>query len=716
MKNRFLPRSSSRPQPPAPPAPPPQRKPRRSVWTGTQQVENEGYTPPRSGALLLQVLVGIFFLVFVSRFWYLQMYRGEDFSRQAQANRLREEWIFAPRGRIMDDSGKVLADNRTTCGLALVREDCHDIPAALAQISQWTGVPLEQIQEKYQTDRQKVKSFEPLIMVTDMDFETVARIEAELIDWPGLEISVRSRRSYPEKDLFAHVLGYVAEANEREMEKDPSLAMGDLVGKQGLELRLESRLRGRKGLYGVEVDAHGRMLGKTLREEPRSGEEISLSLDVDLQRAAWNALAGEAGCVVVMEPDTGKLRALVTSPAYDNNLFAAGISQRDWDALRTSKRFPLQNRVIQSVYPPGSVWKLMMAAFFLEHGIDSRETVFCPGQVKLGNQIFRCWKRGGHGAMNMENALVNSCDVYFYIMAERLGIDKLEAFAKASGFGAPTGIDLPHEKSGLVPSRAWKRQRFKAPWVRGETYNVSIGQGYTLVTPVQMAVYVSALLNGGDLLKPQLLNEAPREVRNRLPGKEETLRFVVNAMRRTASIGTARVVSRKDADMGGKTGTAQVVKLRTAGDRRLRSAEMEYAQRDHAWIATWGTKNGKTYVVIVMVEHGGGGSSVAGPVARKVYDHLFGPDEGAPGSARRQTAAERRESPPPAPLPGLTPAAPATPAPGSAPAYTGRRQAGPPPARQNTERRNPPRGRIIDPLAPPTPLPSDRYRGTAPMP
>lgn len=603
------------------------------------QVESEGYQPPRGGVVFLQVLVGLLFFVFVVRFWYLQVHRGEEFARQAQENRLRQERIFAPRGRILDDGDKLLADNRTAYGLSLVREDCHDIPATLAQISAWSGIPLPQIWEKYQQDRFKVKSFEPLLLITDIDFDLVARIESEIYTWPGLEIVVRTKRSYTEKELFAHVLGYVAEANEQEMAKDPALAMGDLVGKQGLELELEKQLRGRKGLYDVEVDAHARVLGKALREEPRGGHEVHLSLDRGLQQAAWDALGGEAGCVVVMEPDTGKLRALVTSPAYDNNLFAAGISQRDWDALRTSNRFPLQNRVIQSVYPPGSVWKLVMAALFLERGVNPRETVFCPGQVKLGNQIFRCWKKGGHGAMNMESALVNSCDVYFYLMAERLGIDKLEEFAKACGFGRPTGIDLPHEKSGLVPSREWKKRRFGRPWVRGETYNVSIGQGYTLVTPVQVAVYVAAMLNGGDLLKPQLLNDAPRVVQSRIPAKPETFKFVVDAMRKTAGVGTARVVGRKDADMGGKTGTAQVVKLKmTAGDRRVRSSEMEYAQRDHAWIATWGSKNGKTYVVVVMVEHGGGGSSVAGPVAKKIYDYIFGPDSGAPASPAPATA------------------------------------------------------------------------------
>ncbi len=610
------------------------------------QVESEGYQPPRSGVILLQVLVGLLFFVLVTRFWYLQVHRGAEFTRQAQENRLRIERIFAPRGRILDSKGKVLSDNRTAYGLSIVREDCLDIPATLAQISEWSGIPLSQIWEKFRQDRFKVKPFEPLLLITDIDFDLVTRIESEIYAWPGLEIVVRTKRSYPEQDLFAHVLGYVAEANEREMAADSALAMGDLVGKQGLELKLEQKLRGRKGLYDVEVDAHSRVLGKTLREEPRGGHELRLSLDIDLQRAAWEALNGEAGCIVVMEPDSGKLRALVTSPAYDNNLFAAGISQRDWDALRTNSRFPLQNRVIQSVYPPGSVWKLVMATMLLEHGILPRESVFCPGQVKLGNQIFRCWRRGGHGSQDLLHSLINSCDVYYYLMGERMGVDKIEEFAKACGFGKPTGIDLPHEKSGLVPSKQWKRRRFGRPWARGETYNVSIGQGYTLVTPVQVAVFVSALLNGGDLLKPQLLDDAPREVRGRVPARPETLKFVVEAMRRTANGGTAKVVGRKDADMGGKTGTAQVVKLKmAAGERRLRSSEMEYAQRDHAWIATWGIKDGKSYVVVVMVEHGGGGSSVAGPVARKVYEHLFGPAAGTKVAFSQPAASGLRPAP-----------------------------------------------------------------------
>lgn len=602
-----------------------EKKKRRSVRNWLRiQVEAESYQPARSGMLLLQCLVGLLFFIFVVRFWYLQVHRGEEFARKAQDNRLREERIIAPRGLITDFKGRVLADNRLAYGLTLVREDCHDIPATLAQVSAWTGIPLDRLTTKYQQDRLKVKSFEPLLLLTDMSFDLVARIESQLLYWPGLEIVVRSKRNYPEADLYAHVLGYVAEANEKEMDADASLSMGDLVGKQGLELVLEKHLRGQKGLYQVEVDVLGRSLGKQLTEEPRSGKEARLTLDTTVQRAAWDALEGQAGCIVVMDPDSGRLVALVTSPSYDNNLFAAGISRKDWEELRTNTRFPLQNRVIQSVYPPGSVWKLMMTGMLLKEGVRPSESVHCSGEVKLGNQIFRCWKKEGHGSVDMNRALVESCDVYYYHFGEKMGIDRIERYAKASGFGVPTGIDLPHEKSGLVPSKAWKRRRFGEPWVRGETLNVSIGQGYTLVTPLQMAVFVSALLNGGELLKPRLTEDSGREVRGVLPATQQARDFIVDAMRKTAAVGTAKVVGRKDADMGGKTGTAQVVKLKMHNDRRLKTAEMAYEQRDHAWIATWGAKEGKRYVVIVMVEHGGGGSSVAGPVAKKVYETLFG--------------------------------------------------------------------------------------------
>lgn len=595
------------------------------------EIGSDGYQPPRTGLFLLYGLTAFLFLLFILRFWYLQILHGDEYAQRAHANRTRQERVYATRGIILDTRGRLLAENRGAYVLTLIREDCPDIPSTLAQVSQWTGIPLPAIQTKFQQDAARVKSFQPQIVAADIPFEKIADIEQRIFQWPGLSVETRQRRFYPHGPLFAHILGYVADASEKELRADDKLALGDIVGKQGLELILEKKLRGTKGQNSVEVDVLGRQLNKRQEEPPLAGENITLSLDIDLQQAASAALGEEAGAVVVMEPDTGKLRALVTHPSYDNNMFTTTLSRKDWAALVDDPRHPLQNRAIQSVYPPGSVWKLMMAGLFLEQKVDPKATVSCYGQVTLGTHVFRCWKRGGHGAVNMMQSLIHSCDVYYYEMAQRMGIDNIERFGKACGFGSPTGIDLPHERSGLVPGRQWKRRRFGEPWQRGETLNISIGQGYTLVTPVQMAVFVSALLNEGKLLKPSLIEDEEEEARGTLPMPPSHRNFILEGMRVTASSGTARRINRPDAIMGGKTGTAQVVRL---GERRLRTHEMAYMHRDHAWLTSWGMKDGKTYVVVVMVEHGGGGSATAGPIVAKVFEALFGPvpDRAAPAS------------------------------------------------------------------------------------
>ena len=595
------------------------------------EVGTDGYQPSRIGLIFLYSLVGVLFLLVVLRLWFLQMLHGEEYAQKAQANRTRQERIYATRGIILDRKGELLAENRAAFVLTLIREDCPDIPATLAQVSLWTGTPLPLLQSKFQQDSMRVKSFQPQIIATDIPFEKVAEIERQVFRWPGLSVQTRQRRYYPHGYLFAHILGYVADASEKELKADEKLALGDIVGKQGLELVLEKRLRGTKGQNIVEVDVLGRQLDKHQEEPPLAGENITLSLDIDLQKAASEALGEEAGAVVILEPYSGKLRALVTHPSYDNNLFTATLSKKDWAALVDDPRHPLQNRAIQSVYPPGSVWKLMMASLFLEQKVDPRATVHCSGSVTLGSHTFRCWKAGGHGSMTMMQSLINSCDVYYYEMAQRMGIDNIERFGKACGFGSPTGIDLPHERSGLVPGRQWKQMRFGEPWQRGETLNVSIGQGYTLVTPVQMAVFVAALLNDGKLLKPSLIENEPEELKGTLPIPQHQRNFILEGMRVTATAGTARRINRADAIMGGKTGTAQVVRI---GDRRLKKHEMAYQHRDHAWLISFGIKDDKTYVVVVMVEHGGGGSSTAGPVVAKVYESLFGPVEAGSRASR----------------------------------------------------------------------------------
>lgn len=588
-------------------------------------LDSEGYQPPRTGLILLQAAIGLLFVIFCARFWYLQIHRGADYARMAQENRLRHERVFASRGEIYDNNNALLAENRTAFGLSLTREDCPDIPSALAQVSAWTGVPLDRITARYEQDRSKGRIFDPILLLTDMPFSQVAPIQAEIYRWPGLQVVTHSRRHYTQGPAFAHILGYVAEASEAELAEDPGLALGDTVGRQGLESVLEQRLRGQKGLYRMEVDVLGRPLSRTLVEAPRAGNNVSLSLNAQLQESIMGAMGEYSGCVVVMDPDSGKLLAMVTKPSYDNNLFIGGLSQKDWDSLRNDPRYPLQNRGIQSVYPPGSVWKLMMVGMLLEKGVPPTARVFCPGTYTLGNHTFRCWRKGGHGQVDMARSLIESCDVYYYSMGERMGIDNIEAFAKACGYGATTGIDLPHENAGLVPSRVWKRERFKERWQGGETINVSIGQGHTLVTPLQTAVFLSSLINGGDILKPQLLSDSSREVRGKSPISDQHRDLIQDYMVSTVALqsGTAKVLRRPDMRIGGKTGTAQVVKIRMIGDRRIKASEMAFLERDHAWIGSWGEKDGRRVVVVTMLEHGGGGSSAAGPVTRAVYDILF---------------------------------------------------------------------------------------------
>ena len=589
------------------------------------QFEPEGQAPPRSGLLLLQGLVWGLFVLFALRLWYLQIHKGDEYAKAALENQMRREAIYAPRGLIRDRNDTLLAVNQPAYALGLVREDCPDVSATLDKVTQWTGYDRDELRDKFHKFKRLVKPFEPMILIPDLPFEQLAVIEANALFWPGLEIVVRPRRYYPQGPQVSHVLGYVAEANEEELQKIPKLSMGDDVGKGGLELTMEDRLRGVKGLRQSEVDATGRSLEQIVVEKPRAGENMVLSIDLPLQEQCNDLLEGQAGAVVVMAPDTGQLLAFVSQPSFDNNQFVTGLSESQWASLRDDPMHPLQNRVIQSAFPPGSVFKLVVGAAGLEMGIDPEETTYCPGHWKLGRRVFRCWKKSGHGRVDFHKGLTDSCDVYFYQLGDKLGVDVMSRYAMAYGFGAKTGIDLPHEKSGLIPTREWKRKRFGEPWQGGENLNMAIGQGFNLVTPLQVARFVAALVNGGKLLKPQLLRDAEPQVQSLLPLTDEHRRMVLEAMVATVQEGTARRLRRRDAVIGGKTGTAQVVRLRASEDeKRRKTEEMPYQERDHAWLASWGVKDNKSYVVVCMVEHGGHGGSAAGPVVKAVYDHLFG--------------------------------------------------------------------------------------------
>lgn len=587
-------------------------------------------TPERpqifSGPPLLLVLVVILFCIFGIRLWYLQVYKHDFYQGRAQENRTRQSTMFSPRGIIRDRDGLLLAENTPAYALALVREDCPDIPGTLDQISRWTGQPRDELQKAFEIGRKRIKHFDEQVIVPNIPFELVALVEAHRQDWPGLVIAVRPKRSYAYGETLAHVLGYVARANEEELNNDPDLQLGDNVGKQGVELMLERRLRGIKGLEEFEVDASGRVLSSRVVSSPVMGEDLDLSISLALQRVATKALDNRAGSVVAMDADTGEVLALVSLPSYDPNEFVVGISHAKWNELLEDPLHPLQNRPVQSAYPPGSIFKLAVGALGLESkAVSPAKTVFCSGKYTLGTRDFRCWNKGGHGTTDFKKSLRESCDVYYYQLGEQLGVEAISDFSIKCGFGVRTGIELPHERAGNMPTPEWKLKRFGEKWQRGETLNFSIGQGYTLATPLQAARFVAALVNGGKILRPTLLLTGEPDVQGELPMSPAVRKLVVDAMVATVEEdrGTARVLRRPGLRIGGKTGTAQVVKLLDKYEKK-KTQEIPYKYRDHAWMVSFAEKDGKRYVVVSMVEHGGHGSSDAGPVAGAVLDALLG--------------------------------------------------------------------------------------------
>ncbi len=575
------------------------------------------------GPYLLIFLIVSMFCVFSIRLWYLQVYKGDFFFQKAQDNLQRRQQVYAPRGLFFDRQGELLAVNEPSYSLALVREDCPDIDATLRQISRWTGTSLEKLQEEFIRGRGMVRSFENQIIASNLPFEVLTRVETESPYWPGVKIVIQPRRRYLQGEVLSHVLGYVARANEEELVKDPGLRLGDNVGKQGLEFTMERVLRGTKGIRQMEVDAAGRIIHEEMLLEPVPGRNIQLSIDLAMQKKAFEVMAGRSGSVIVLDADTGQVLTFLSSPGYDNNEFEFGISHASWQSLLNNPHHPLQNRSIQSSYPPGSVFKLVMAGLaYMEPEIRTRDRVFCAGSLRLGNRVFRCWR--GHGWVDMTKSLVESCDVYYYQLGERLGVDRISQFAKGSGFGRPTGINLPHERSGLIPTREWKKRRFNDGWRGGDNFNLSIGQGFTLVTPLQVARFVAALANGGYLYQPSLVLDQERLEPEPLPWSEAARDFVFQTMVETVEgeRGTARRLATEGVVVGGKTGTSQVVAL-TPEHLRDDDEAVDYWLRHHGWMAAFARKGDQTYSIVALVEHGGSGSGAAGPVVRALLDHIF---------------------------------------------------------------------------------------------
>ncbi|MCP4114057.1 MAG: penicillin-binding protein 2 [Desulfobacteraceae bacterium] len=573
----------------------------------------------------------IAFAVLAARLFYLQVIEGEEFLRLSENNCIRLKSVEASRGLIYDRNGVLLVDNRPSFNLKIVLKDARPIQKTLETLASFTQIPLEELQARVDGSKGGAK-YKPLLLKKGISRDQLALVEAHSFELPGVQVDVEPRRNYVYRKSAAHLLGYLGQINSGELSsgKYPGVRGGDSIGKYGAEKVFEGLLRGKRGGRQVEVDASGRLVRVIKTVDSVPGKNIFLTIDNTLQQTAEAMLVDKAGAVVALDPSNGDVLVMASSPSFDQNDFIGGISSKKWKKLLADPDRPMSNKAIQGEYPPASTYKMITAIAALEEGVvDTGTTRFCSGQYKFGNRVYRCWKKWGHGELDILGAIEKSCDVYFYKAGEELGVDSLAQYAKGCGLGKITGIELEHERPGLVPTSAWKRRRYGVPWQPGETLSIAIGQGFNLVTPLQMAVFTAALGNGGTLYRPRILKSvqtlngevaevnAP-EIIGGLPAGKETLKIVRKGLLDVVqgNRGTARRIRIKGVDIAGKTGTAQVFSLKKKdreSDKRL-----DYHLRDHAWFVCYAPAENPVIAVSVIIEHGEHGSTAAAPVAGAV--------------------------------------------------------------------------------------------------
>lgn len=557
-------------------------------------------------------------------FWNLQVLESEYYAQLAERNRVRTMPVMAPRGKMLDREGRTLVDNYPSFSVLLLRDDMEEVARALPEISDGLGIPLEELQEQVEQSKTLPK-FQPLILKHEASQADIAFIEARRADLPVLELLMVYRRRYPGEGFMAHVAGYVGEVNEREIELSGGRYQpGDVVGKAGLERQYNETLMGENGLRRLIVNSVGREVGRLEEKQAISGRPIQLTIDYDLQVVAENGLAGRAGAVVALDPRTGEILAMLSHPAPDPNLFAVRVPREEWRRLNEDPEVPLLNRAIQAQLAPGSTFKIVMTAAMLESKLIPEDfAVFCPGQADFYGRTFRChvWRKGGHGRVNLHEAIKESCDIFFYNVGRRLGIDRIAYYAHQLGFGARTGIDLPAEEAGLVPSSEWKQRVFKDRWYPGETISVAIGQGALTATPLQLAYNVAGVASGGVFRQPHLYKGLSPVREDRFPLAVNTVEKIAQGMFGVVNEGgTAASVRLEGIEFCGKTGTSQVVGFdalkRIGADARGRFAH-------NAWFVGFAPRHNPEIVVAVLVQGGDAGSRAAAPVARDIIKAYF---------------------------------------------------------------------------------------------
>jgi penicillin-binding protein 2 len=559
------------------------------------------------------ILLG--FLIIIFRLWQLQILEGEEFRKSSESNRLRIIKVPAPRGIIFDRNGIPLVKNSPYFCVSVIPEEFDK--AGIPSLAAILRMPEDELRKML--DKKPQNPFSPVKLREGLTYQEVSYIEARRSDFPGLSIEVDVSREYLYGGIGAHVIGYLGKLTP-EQSKDPEfrdVPRDAYIGQWGVEKVYDKSLRGIAGQRIIEVDAMGREIRLLKENPPMKGSDLSVSIDSAVQKAVEDAFEGKAGAMVALHPDTGEILGIVSAPSFDPNSFAKGITADNWTALIYDKKVPMLNRAIQSQYPPGSTFKIITAIAALEEGaFDSVSRVNCGGGTHLGKWHFGCWKKTGHGIVALHRALVESCDVYFYEAGRKIGFDKVHDYALMFGLGEETGISFGKERKGLIPNTAWKLKRLKTAWYPGETLINSIGQGYVSTTPLQMAVMMNAVVNGGNVYRPSIVKVSEPVLLKRAEVRPETLEAVKKALYGVVyDPGGTGHASRSDKTIiGGKTGTAQVVGIRKD------SKYLADHHKDHAWFVAFAPVDKPEIALSVMVEHGGHGGSVAAPIAKKAIE------------------------------------------------------------------------------------------------
>lgn len=572
------------------------------------------------------------FAVIVARLYFLQVKEADKYKMLSDENRISTRFLVPPRGLIFDRNGEIIAKNEQDFQALMVAEQTPDIAETLKTFKQI--VPLTEGEEqKIRKDLKNKRRFIPIKLKDNLSWNEVSKILLHAPDLPGVEINEGLSRYYPYADIYAHVLGYVGPVSDKDKKDNPLyMVPGFKIGKSGLERYFDYKLQGKGGTIKLEVNAYGRVMNEIERNSGEEGQSLILTLDARLQRAAYEAFGEESGAAVVLNVRTGEILALVSTPSFDPNLFTNGISYKHWNALLKNERTPLVNKAVSGQYSPGSTFKVVVALAALEAGVIDLNTRFnCSGGLDVGNIRFHCWRHSGHGSLNVVEALKHSCDIFFYETAMKLGIDKIHDMAVKLGMGNVLEVGLDNEKAGIIPTKAWKKARFGTSWTQGDAANSGIGQGYVLVTPLQLATMLARVVNGGYAVQPTFIKPTEKELSKikRLDISTKNIEIVKRGMFEVVN-GTGGTAGRARFNingvmMGGKTGTTQVrrISMKERSSGILRDEQLPWRLRNHALFIGFTPVDNPRYSVAVIVEHGSSGSGVAAPIASKILQEAL---------------------------------------------------------------------------------------------